>query len=80
MAHPFEERALSIREAARIQTFPDDYVFCGNIFTQQKQVGNAVPVNLAKAIAIGIKTILTSRIVSRRLNIIKKKLRSMDFR
>lgn len=55
MAHPFEERALSIREAARIQTFPDDYVFCGNIFTQQKQVGNAVPVNLAKAIAIGIK-------------------------
>ncbi|MEB9673904.1 MULTISPECIES: DNA cytosine methyltransferase [Bacillus cereus group] len=60
MAHPFEERALSIREAARIQTFPDDYVFCGNIFSQQKQVGNAVPVNLAKAIAIGIKTILTS--------------------
>lgn len=48
--HPIETRPLSIREYARIQTFPDDWFFCGNTTSQYKQIGNAVPVNLANAI------------------------------
>ena len=48
--HPTLHRALSIREAARLQTFPDSFVFCGNKDSQYQQVGNAVPPMLAKAI------------------------------
>lgn len=48
--HPLETRPLTIREYARIQTFPDDWHFCGNLTAQYKQIGNAVPVNLAWAI------------------------------
>ncbi|WP_322908326.1 DNA cytosine methyltransferase [Mycoplasmopsis felis] len=45
--HPFENRPFNIRESARIQTFPDEWVFTGNISSQYKQIGNAVPCNLA---------------------------------
>jgi DNA (cytosine-5)-methyltransferase 1 len=41
---------LTVREYARIQTFPDDWQFAGSISSQYKQIGNAVPVNLAWAI------------------------------
>lgn len=49
--HPIKHRALSIREAARLQTFKDSFVFCGTKDSQYQQVGNAVPPVLAKAIA-----------------------------
>ena len=49
--HPTINRAVSIREAARLQTFPDSFVFCGTKDSQYQQVGNAVPPILAKAIA-----------------------------
>ena len=45
--HPLEARPFTVRENARCQTFPDDWEFCGNVSAQYKQVGNAVPVNLA---------------------------------
>lgn len=48
--HPTQARGLSPREAARIQTFPDDFIFYGPQNSWYKQIGNAVPVKLAKAI------------------------------
>lgn len=48
--HPIEDRPLNIREYARIQTFPDNWYFSGSISNQYKQIGNAVPVNMAYAI------------------------------
>lgn len=48
--HPTETRPLSVREYARIQTFPDYWQFQGTVAAQYKQIGNAVPVNLAWAI------------------------------
>ena len=44
--HPSETRPLNVREYARIQTFPDEWLFSGSISSQYKQIGNAVPVNL----------------------------------
>lgn len=52
--HPWEARGLSPREAARIQTFPDDYIITGAQNMWYAQVGNAVPVKLAKAIGDGM--------------------------
>lgn len=48
--HPQESRPLTVREYARIQTFPDAWNFAGTVAMQYKQIGNAVPVNLAEAI------------------------------
>jgi DNA (cytosine-5)-methyltransferase 1 len=56
--HPLEERPLTIREYARIQTFDDSYEFIGSINSQYKQIGNAVPVELAKYMGISILNIL----------------------
>ena len=52
--HPLEIRPLNIREYARIQSFPDDWIFSGSISSQYKQIGNAVPVNLAYHIGLNI--------------------------
>ncbi|OGB34011.1 MAG: DNA (cytosine-5-)-methyltransferase [Burkholderiales bacterium RIFCSPLOWO2_12_FULL_61_40] len=50
LVHPWIDRGLSVREAARLQSFPDWFRFCGTIGFQQQQVGNAVPPVLAKAV------------------------------
>lgn len=56
--HPMETRPLTVREYARIQTFPDDWEFCGTISSQYKQIGNAVPVNLAWAVGRAVVRLL----------------------
>lgn len=48
--HPLETRPLTVREYARIQTFPDSWLFAGTMSDKYKQIGNAVPVNLAWAV------------------------------
>lgn len=48
--HPTQDRAISVREAASLQSFPDDFVFVGTLVQTAKQVGNAVPVRFAEAL------------------------------
>lgn len=52
--HPDETRPFTVREYARIQTFPDDWKFSGSMAQQYKQIGNAVPINLGKEIGYSI--------------------------
>lgn len=56
--HPTETRPLTVREYARIQTFPDDWSFCGSLSAQYRQIGNAVPVNLAYAMGRSIMRLM----------------------
>lgn len=56
--HPTLDRAISVREAARLQTFPDSFVFCGSKDKQYQQVGNAVPPIMAKSIAKKLAKVL----------------------
>lgn len=60
--HPTLDRAISVREAARLQTFPDSFVFYGSKDKQYQQVGNAVPPILAKSIAKKLAQILTKNL------------------
>ncbi len=54
--HPRDDRAITLREAARLQTFPDNYKFIGNAQDIATQIGNAVPVKLVEEIAAKLKT------------------------
>ena len=56
--HPDKTRPLSVREYARIQTFPDTWQFSGSQTSQYKQIGNAVPVNLGHAIGLSLVKLL----------------------
>ena len=56
--HPTETRPLTVREYARIQTFPDEWQFAGTLASRYKQIGNAVPVNLAYAVGRSLVRLL----------------------
>ena len=58
--HPEETRPFTVREYARIQTFPDNWKFEGSVAQQYKQIGNAVPVNLGKEVGYSIIKFLNS--------------------
>lgn len=59
--HPQAHRPITIREAARLQTFPDDFVFRGSNVQVAKQIGNAVPVQLARKIGEHVRLLLSRR-------------------
>lgn len=58
--HPDETRPFTVREYARIQSFPDNWVFCGGIGDQYKQIGNALPVEMARRIGLQLKQSILS--------------------
>lgn len=59
--HPLEARPFTVRENARCQSFPDEWKFCGSVMSQYRQVGNAVPVNLAYEVAKKIREALEEK-------------------
>lgn len=63
---PDRLRRITIKEAARIQSFPDDYVFCGNKGMVYTQIGNAVPCKMAEAVARAVIQYLSNNTVSQR--------------
>lgn len=67
VTHPISHRSLTPREAARIQSFDDNFVFYGNRGSVGIQIGNAVPPLLAKAIACRIREILIKKIYDKRI-------------
>lgn len=58
--HPTENRPLTVAEYARIQTFPDEWIFEGSLCAKYRQIGNAVPVNLASAVGRSLISLLNS--------------------
>lgn len=58
--HPEETRPFTVREYARIQTFPDEWTFAGSVAQQYKQIGNAVPVNLAQEVGYSVVKFLNN--------------------
>jgi DNA (cytosine-5)-methyltransferase 1 len=58
--HPIEDRPLTVSEYARIQTFPDEWTFEGSLCVKYRQIGNAVPVNLASAVGRSLISLLNS--------------------
>lgn len=61
ICHPVENRPLSVQEYARIQQFPDDWIFCGSLTDRYKQIGNAVPVGLGEAVGRAILAHMTGK-------------------
>ncbi|MBK8834783.1 MAG: DNA cytosine methyltransferase [Anaerolineae bacterium] len=57
--HPRDPRVITIREAARLQSFPDSFTFCGTYIQKAHQVGNAVPPLLMRALAVEMARLLT---------------------
>ncbi|MGK7942662.1 MAG: DNA (cytosine-5-)-methyltransferase [Crocosphaera sp.] len=76
--HPAQTRPLTIREYARIQTFPDDWKFTGSLTSQYKQIGNAVPVNMAYHIGKCIIKILTQKTTENKNKLMTKQIKQLS--
>ena len=70
--HPSETRPLNVREYARIQSFPDHWAFSGSVNTQYKQIGNAVPVNLAYHIGRCVRAMLEGSLDMNTMDVIER--------
>lgn len=75
--HPSETRPLNVREYARIQSFPDDWKFSGSINNQYKQIGNAVPVNMAYHIGRCVIAMVHNEPDPETMDIFNQKLRQI---
>lgn len=73
MCHPTQDRPLSVREYARIQQFPDDWIFSGTCVSKYRQIGNAVPVGLAQALGQAVLSV-----ANRSASIQTKRFRGTD--
>ncbi len=71
LCHPTELRPLTVGEYARIQQFPDSWRFSGSVREQYKQVGNAVPLGLGRAIGVAIRKAMASRRAQRPLGTVE---------
>ena len=60
MIHPDQDRLVSVRESARSQGFPDTFVFSGSVRDKHRQIGNAVPPPLGRAIGTEIRRAMTA--------------------
>lgn len=67
--HPTLDHGITARQAARIQTFPDDFVFEGGLMAAGQQIGNAVPVLLAQTLVSHIKGLLTSNVNTKNIDV-----------
>lgn len=76
--HPTLNRSISVREAARLQSFPDSYVFCGSKDSQYQQVGNAVPPMMAQAIADQLASFLEMGVKSDGREVVVELVRLAD--
>ncbi len=80
ICHPSEVRPLSVRESARVQGFPDDWTFCGNMHSNYLQIGNAVPVPLGEAIGRALILSYTQSVAAGRPTPTDEELRSWKSR
>jgi DNA (cytosine-5)-methyltransferase 1 len=67
LCHPDENRPLSVREYGRIQGFPDNWVFCGQISSKYRLIGQATPVRLSRAVAHSIRMLVERKTTRRAL-------------
>ena len=70
--HPEETRPLTVKEYARIQSFPDEWIFEGSIGSQYKQIGNAVPVNLGYYMGMTAADILNKNVDLKKYDLYKQ--------
>jgi DNA (cytosine-5)-methyltransferase 1 len=61
LCHPKQDRPLSVSEYARIQQFPNDWIFTGTVSSKYRQIGNAVPIGLAEALGHAIISVADNR-------------------